>query len=92
MARKAHLPGVLEDGRTGQQASALQAQVDAACAACGAAEGGTGDSYATVAETHSAVVFFVGERACKLKKPVDLGFLDFTRPGHARRPAAVRPS
>jgi uncharacterized protein len=32
---------------------------------------------ATVAETHSAIVFFVGERAYKVKKPVDLGFLDF---------------
>ncbi len=32
---------------------------------------------AAVAETHSAVVFFVGDRAYKLKKPVDLGFLDF---------------
>jgi aminoglycoside phosphotransferase family enzyme/predicted kinase len=31
-----------------------------------------------VAETHSAHVFFVGDRAYKLKKPVDLGFLDFT--------------
>jgi aminoglycoside phosphotransferase family enzyme/predicted kinase len=31
-----------------------------------------------MAETHSAVVFFVGDRAYKLKKPVDLGFLDFT--------------
>ena len=30
-----------------------------------------------MAETHSAVVFFVGDRAYKLKKPVDLGFLDF---------------
>lgn len=30
-----------------------------------------------VAETHSGVVFFVGDRAYKLKKPVDLGFLDF---------------
>jgi len=34
--------------------------------------------YAQVAETHSAVVFFAGDRACKLKKPVNLGFLDFT--------------
>ena len=33
--------------------------------------------YAEVRETHSGVVFFVGERAYKLKKPVDLGFLDF---------------
>lgn len=29
------------------------------------------------AETHSAVVFFFGERAYKVKKPIDLGFLDF---------------
>lgn len=33
---------------------------------------------AAVTETHSSVVFFVGELVCKLKKPVDLGFLDFT--------------
>jgi aminoglycoside phosphotransferase family enzyme/predicted kinase len=32
---------------------------------------------AAVAETHSAVLFFVGDRAYKLKKAVDLGFLDF---------------
>lgn len=32
---------------------------------------------AAVAETHSAVVFFVGDMAYKMKKPVDLGFLDF---------------
>jgi aminoglycoside phosphotransferase family enzyme/predicted kinase len=32
---------------------------------------------AAVAETHSAVVFFFGDRAYKVKKPVDLGFLDF---------------
>ena len=31
-----------------------------------------------VAETHSAYVFFVGDRAYKLKKPADLGFLNFT--------------
>lgn len=30
-----------------------------------------------VAETHSGVVFFFGDRAYKVKKPVDLGFLDF---------------
>jgi aminoglycoside phosphotransferase family enzyme/predicted kinase len=37
------------------------------------------------AETHCAVVFFVGNRAYKLKKPVDLGFLDFsTRPARER--------
>ncbi len=34
-------------------------------------------SRAEVAETPSAIVFFAGDRAYKLKKPVDLGFLDF---------------
>jgi aminoglycoside phosphotransferase family enzyme/predicted kinase len=33
---------------------------------------------AQVAETHISVLFFVGDRAYKLKKPVDLGFLDFS--------------
>jgi aminoglycoside phosphotransferase family enzyme/predicted kinase len=33
---------------------------------------------ADVAETHSGVVFFAGDRAYKLKKPVNLGFLDFS--------------
>jgi len=33
---------------------------------------------ASLAETHTAVVLFLGERAYKLKKPVDLGFLNFT--------------
>ena len=31
-----------------------------------------------MAETHAAVVFLAGARACKLKKPVNLGFLDFS--------------
>jgi len=35
------------------------------------------DGPAAVAETHAGVVFFFGDRAYKLKKPVDLGFLDF---------------
>jgi uncharacterized protein len=34
--------------------------------------------FAEVAETHSAVVYFAGDRAFKLKKPVMLGFLDFS--------------
>ncbi|MCU7729446.1 AAA family ATPase [Actinoplanes sp. KI2] len=34
---------------------------------------------AAVIETHAAVVFFLGDCAYKLKKPVDLGFLDFRR-------------
>jgi len=33
--------------------------------------------YADIRETHCAVVVFLGDRAYKLKKPVDLGFLDF---------------
>jgi aminoglycoside phosphotransferase family enzyme/predicted kinase len=36
------------------------------------------DSFVAVHETHAAVVFLVGDRAYKLKKPVDLGFLDFS--------------
>ncbi|MFB4298530.1 AAA family ATPase [Actinomadura sp. NTSP31] len=31
-----------------------------------------------VSETHSGIVFFVGDRAYKLKKPLNLGFLDFS--------------
>jgi aminoglycoside phosphotransferase family enzyme/predicted kinase len=42
-----------------------------------------------VSETHSAVVFFAGDRAYKLKKPVDLGFLDFSTPA-AREQACRR--
>ena len=37
----------------------------------------THESYAAVAETHSGVVFFVGDHAYKIKKPVAFGFLDF---------------
>lgn len=33
---------------------------------------------ARVVETHTATIFFVGERAYKLKKALDLGFLDHT--------------
>jgi aminoglycoside phosphotransferase family enzyme len=36
------------------------------------------ESSARVHETHSAVVFLVGDRAYKIKKPVDLGILDFS--------------
>ena len=34
--------------------------------------------FAALAETHSAVVYFAGDRAFKLKKPVRLEFLDFS--------------
>ncbi|MER7468652.1 AAA family ATPase [Streptomyces sp. NPDC097981] len=40
-------------------------------------------------ETHTAVVLFVGDRAYKLKKPVDLEFLDYTSVA-ARRTACER--
>src|SRR5215470_5306056 len=40
----------------------------------------SGEPFADVAETHSAAVFFAGGWAFKLKKPVNLGFLDFTSP------------
>jgi len=38
----------------------------------------SGTASAAAYETHAAVVFLVGDRAYKLKKPVDLEFLDFT--------------
>lgn len=47
------------------------------------------DGGAAVAETHSGVVFFTADRAYKLKKPVDLGFLDF-RERAARQAACHR--
>ncbi|CAN5211553.1 AAA family ATPase [soil metagenome] len=34
--------------------------------------------YAELRETHSAIVLLLGDRAYKFKKPVDLGFLDFS--------------
>jgi len=37
-----------------------------------------GGSSASVVETHSGVVFFVGDKAYKMKKPVRFAFLDFT--------------
>lgn len=39
---------------------------------------GSDDRGATVIQTHISVVFLVGERAYKLKKPVYFGFLDFS--------------
>jgi aminoglycoside phosphotransferase family enzyme/predicted kinase len=45
--------------------------------------GGTGG--AGVAETHAGIVFFVGDRAYKMKKPVNLGFLDFSTPERRER-------
>ncbi|MCX4474924.1 AAA family ATPase [Streptomyces cellulosae] len=44
---------------------------------------------AEVCETHTSVLFFAGDRVYKLKKPVDLGFLDYTTVP-ARRTACER--
>lgn len=46
------------------------------------------ETFASCHETHVAVVFLVGDRAYKLKKPVRMGFLDFT--SRAARLAACR--
>jgi uncharacterized protein len=51
----------------------------------------TQQPFAEVAETHSAVVYFAGDRAFKLKKPVKLGFLDFST-RQARAAACARES
>ena len=47
------------------------------------------EPWAQVAETHASVVFLAGDRACKLKKPVNLGFLDFST-AEARAAACAR--
>ncbi|MDR0345419.1 MAG: AAA family ATPase [Nocardiopsaceae bacterium] len=54
-----------------------------------ALQAGPGPGPAAVAETHSGIVFFAGDRAYKLKKHVDLGFLDY-RSREARRLACHR--
>ncbi len=41
---------------------------------------GGGDGPAEVVHTHISAVFLSGDRAFKLKKPVDFGFLDFSTP------------
>lgn len=43
------------------------------------------DRAAAVSETHTGIVFFAGERAYKVKKPVDLGFVDLTTRRERRR-------
>ena len=50
----------------------------------------TSPAWAAVHETHIGAIFLAGDRAYKLKKPVDLGFLDFTtRERRERALAAV---
>lgn len=53
------------------------------------ADGRDAPPRAEVCETHTAVLFFAGERAYKVKKPVDLTFLDYTTVA-ARRSACER--
>ena len=47
------------------------------------------ETYADAVETHSALVYFAGDRAYKMKKPVNLGFLDFSS-REARAEACAR--
>ncbi|MFG1928627.1 AAA family ATPase [Cryptosporangium sp. NPDC048952] len=42
------------------------------------------DISAAAVETHCGTVFFAGDRAYKRKKPLDLGFVDFTTPASRR--------
>lgn len=48
-----------------------------------------GEPWAAVIETHTAALYFAGDRVYKVKKPVDLGFVDFTH-ASARRVACER--
>lgn len=47
-------------------------------------QGGPWGQAPTIIETHAAIVFLVGDRAYKLKKAVDLGYLDFSTPERRR--------
>ena len=60
--------------------------IDAVCAWLRAGAGG--GTPAVVFETHAAFVFLIGDHAYKLKKAVDLGYLDFSTP--ARRAAVLQ--
>ncbi|SEP89641.1 AAA family ATPase [Streptomyces radiopugnans] len=51
----------------------------------GAGAGAAHPPRAEVRETHTAVLFFLGDRVYKLKKPVGLGFVDFTTLAARRR-------
>lgn len=57
--------------------------------AAGSSAGADDALRAGVAETHTAIVLFAGDHAYKVKKSVDLGFLDFSTTA-ARRTACER--
>jgi len=77
-----------EPSRHGEPVVSVQ-RADASVLRLGAARGTPPLPRAEVCETHTAVVLFVGDRAYKLKKPVDLTFLDYTTVA-ARRVACER--
>lgn len=62
---------------------------DASALRSGARPDGEPLPRAEVFETHTAILFFAGDRAYKVKKPVDLEFLDYTTVA-ARRAACER--
>ncbi|GGN88293.1 hypothetical protein GCM10011579_081940 [Streptomyces albiflavescens] len=64
-------------------------RADASALRSGAGHDGEPLPRAEVFETHTAIVFFACDRAYKVKKPVDLGFLDYTLVA-ARRAACER--
>ncbi len=73
-----------EDDRRASQATGVPDATAEVPDGAAAPEGA--EPFAAVAETHTAAVFFVGDRVYKLKKPVSFGFVDFT--GRAARRAA----
>lgn len=66
-----------------------ESRADTSALGPGVRHDGEPASRAGVCETHTATLFFVGDRAYKVKKPVDLGFLDYTTVA-ARRVACER--
>ncbi|WP_336966128.1 AAA family ATPase [Sphingobium aquiterrae] len=44
-----------------------------------------GDGSVRRVDTHAAMIFLKGDRAWKLKRPVNLGYLDFSTPGRRRK-------
>ncbi|MFJ3927078.1 AAA family ATPase [Streptomyces sp. NPDC090022] len=77
-----------ESGHPGEPGASAPRH-DASVLRTGAALGTGPFPRAEVCETHTAVVFFFGDRAYKIKKPVDLTFLDYTTV-EARRAACER--
>jgi aminoglycoside phosphotransferase family enzyme/predicted kinase len=73
-----HLPNT-PDGAARAATTALIEALTRPGALPGSLSGGSGGGASIdVVETHASIVFLVGDSAFKLKKAVDLGFLDFT--------------